>query len=195
MRRVILLCSASTVLTLGLFLPLWAQEIPLTSDSYDHWMPQWSPDGNWIVYDKYDATGYDQIYKLPSAGGTEIALTSDSYEHEYPQWSPDGNWIVYYKDDATGYRQIYKVTSGVGIEEDETGIRKEATSIRVYPNPFTSFATIPGYEQESFVVYDVMGRKVGIYSGNRIGGELAPGVYFVLGLDTASAPARFVKVK
>jgi len=96
--------------------PLWAQEIALTSDSYDHWYPQWSPVGNWIVYMKDDATGYSQICKVPSAGGEETALTSDSYEHRLPQWSQDGNWIVYMKDDATGYSQIYKVPSAGGEE-------------------------------------------------------------------------------
>jgi len=40
MRRVILFA-----VMLGLFLPLWAQEIPLTSDSYVHHDPQWSPEG------------------------------------------------------------------------------------------------------------------------------------------------------
>jgi len=68
MRRVILLWSVSTMLMLGFFLPLWAQEIPLTSDSYYHYYPQWSPDGNWIVYEKEDATGYPQIYKTSSVG-------------------------------------------------------------------------------------------------------------------------------
>jgi dipeptidyl aminopeptidase/acylaminoacyl peptidase len=75
-----------------------------------------SLDGNWIVYEKYDATAYAQIYKIPSGGGSEIPLTSDSYHHSVPQWSSDGNWVVYHKVDATGYRQIYKVGSGGGTE-------------------------------------------------------------------------------
>ncbi|MCK4329206.1 PD40 domain-containing protein [candidate division WOR-3 bacterium] len=95
---------------------LWAQEIALTSDDWAHYCPQWSPDGNWIVYQKLDATGYDQIYKVPSSGGTEIALTNDGYNHYNPQWSPDGSWIVYYKNDATGHYQIYKVPSAGGTE-------------------------------------------------------------------------------
>ena len=110
MKRAIAFWSASVMLGVFLLaLPLGAQEIPLTSDSYNHYEPQWSPDTNWVVYMKTDVTGYDQIYKVPSAGGTETALTSDSYYHWSPQWSPDGNWIVYYKYDATGKWQIYKV--------------------------------------------------------------------------------------
>ena len=111
MRRAILFA-----VMLGLSLPLWAQEIPLTSDSYGHFEPQWSPDGNWVAYYRWDATGNWQIYKVPSAGGAETPLTSDSYTHNNPQWSPDGNWIVYYKNDATGNWQIYKVPSAGGVE-------------------------------------------------------------------------------
>jgi len=83
-----------------------------------------------------------------------------------------------------------------GVDERlANGRATPADYLTVVPNPFTSFARIPGYERESFVVYDVMGRKVGIYSGNRIGGELAPGVYFIRGLDTVSAAARIVKLR
>ena len=113
-RRIFCSLFAGIIL---LALPLWAQEIPLTSDSYDHNYPQWSPDGNWIVYEK-DATGTGdpQIYKVPSAGGAEVALTSESYTHRRPEWSQDGNWIVYYKWDATDRYQIYKVPSAGGTQ-------------------------------------------------------------------------------
>lgn len=125
----------------------------------------------------------------------EIPLTSDDYWHRWPQWSNDGDWIVYQKDDATEYWQIYK-TSSVGIEEREiTNDEIRIPKIEAYPNPFASFATIPGYEPEHFVVYDVTGCKVGTYTGDRIGGELAPGIYFFRGLDTPSAAARIVKIK
>jgi Tol biopolymer transport system component len=68
------------------------------------------------VYSRNDATGYWQIYKIPSSGGAEIPLTSDSYDHEEPEWSPDGNWIVYTKWDVTEFAQIYKVSSSGGTE-------------------------------------------------------------------------------
>jgi dipeptidyl aminopeptidase/acylaminoacyl peptidase len=93
-------------------------EIALTSDTFvDHYYPQWSPDGNWIVCQKIDTVSWNyQIHKVLSSGGAEMVLTSGIYNHEYPQWSPDGNWIVYEKEDASGYHQIYKVPSGGGTE-------------------------------------------------------------------------------
>jgi dipeptidyl aminopeptidase/acylaminoacyl peptidase len=111
-------------ITLGLFvfgcvLPAYAAETALTSDNYHHTYPKWSPDGNWIVYSKTDASGWGQIYKVPATGGPEVAVTSGIYHRSSPNWSPDGNWIVYLKDDATTYDQVYKVPSdgsvGIGL--------------------------------------------------------------------------------
>lgn len=68
----------------------------------------------------------------------------------------------------------------IGVEE-----RKALPSpvspftICVSPNPFTSFSSVPGYEVDRFSLYDVSGRKVGTYLGDRIGNDLGPGVYFL----------------
>ena len=138
-----------------------------TSDDYEHYKAQWSPDGNWIAYYKGDATGHYQIYRISSAGGTEVPLTSDSYIHYYPQWSPDGNWIVYEKLDATGYFQIYKISSGTGIEETETG-NNQTGFISAYPNPFrkkTDIVFSLGHSAEGIElkIYDVTGSIVKNY--------------------------------
>ena len=65
----------------------------------------------------------------------------------------------------------------------ETPIRRLDSStvrqLKATPNPFTSFATLPGHEAERFSLYDISGRKVGTYQGDRVGEGLAPGVYFL----------------
>jgi hypothetical protein len=63
------------------------------------------------------------------------------------------------------------------------------------PNPFTSFATVPGHEAERFSLYDVSGRRVGIFRGDRVGEGLAPGVYFLRFSDNKDKPLRIVKVR
>jgi len=70
-----------------------------------------------------------------------------------------------------------------------------ATHLKVSPNPFVSFAAIPGHSSERFAIYDVSGRRVGFCKGDRVGEGLSPGVYFVRGQDSASAPLRIVKVR
>jgi len=58
----------------------------------------------------------------------------------------------------------------VGVETpvrqlDGSTVRK----LKATPNPFTTFATLPGHEAERFSLNDVSGRKVGVFRGDRIG--------------------------
>ena len=50
-------------------------EIRITSDGYPHSLPQWSPDGNWIVFERGDAGGRRQIYKKSVLGMLEKLFT------------------------------------------------------------------------------------------------------------------------
>ena len=63
------------------------------------------------------------------------------------------------------------------------------------PNPFVSFATVPGREEERFELYNASGRKVGTYRGDLIGHDLGPGVYFVRAKGGTGITARVVKVR
>ena len=85
---------------------------------------------------------------------------------------------------------------GSGVEEArnaEFGTRN--AELRIKPNPFTSFATLPGHEAERFSLYDVSGRKVGTYRGDRVGEGLGPGVYFLKQEGKNAEPLRIVKVR
>ncbi len=53
--------------------------------------PDWSPDGEWIVF-----SNYAQIYKMKTNGDSLTQLTSaEDGECHYPKWSPDGKRILY----------------------------------------------------------------------------------------------------
>jgi hypothetical protein len=67
--------------------------------------------------------------------------------------------------------------------------------LKAQPNPFVSFAAITGHETESFELYDISGRKVGTYRGDRIGQDVGPGVYFVRAKGETGITARVVKVR
>ena len=118
------------------------------------------------------------------------------------QQTSDGGYIIAgYTGSFGNGLQVYLIktdssgrTSGVEVTERGRG-PWEMGRITASPNPFTSFATLPGHETERFALYDVSGRKVGIFRGDRVGEGLAPGVYFLRSQDGLSSPVRVVKVR
>ena len=81
--------------------------------------------------------------------------------------------------------------------EQTTEVRGQRLEVRVMatPNPFISFTKILGHEAERFALYDISGRRVGTYKGERIGGDLRPGVYFIRALEGKAGLGRIVKVR
>jgi hypothetical protein len=149
--------------------------------------------GNQVYLIKTNASG-DTLWTRTYGGagadyGWSVQQTSDGGYIIAGFTTSFGNgWQVYLvKTDANG---------NVGVEETrnaEFGMRN--AELRITPNPFTSFATLPGHEAERFSLYDVSGRRVGTYLGNRIGEGLSPGVYFLRPQDRLSSPVRVVKVR
>jgi hypothetical protein len=83
----------------------------------------------------------------------------------------------------------------VGIERGQgvKGLRGQGYTVT--PNPFTSFATLPGHEAEGFILYDISGRRVGTYPGYRIGLGLSAGIYFLRPENGSSKTQRIVKLR
>lgn len=98
----------------------------------------------------------------------------------------DDNWEIYYTRNITG---------NSGTETAEVRGQRLEVRIKPIPNPFVFFATIPGHEEERFILYDISGRLAGTYQGDRIGENLPPGVYFLRGHIQNSPPIRVVKVR
>jgi len=89
----------------------------------------------------------------------------------------------------------FHLVAVTGIEEANQKANVKYHKFRIEPNPFATFASVPGHEKESFALYDISGRPVGIFRGNRIGAGLAAGVYFVKSETGLSAPQRIVKIR
>ena len=85
-------------------------------------------------------------------------------------------------------------TPGSGVEVFPSQ-ESRVTSNTVFPNPFTSFATVPGHTSDRFALYDVSGRRVGVYRGDRIGEGLVPGVYFIQSMERKDGLAKIVKIR
>jgi uncharacterized delta-60 repeat protein len=147
-----------------------------------------------------------QVYLIKTNAGGDTLWTrtyggaGDDRGYSVRQTS-DGGYIVAGETNSFGNGgQVYLIKTNAngssGVEEArnaEFGMRN--AELRITPNPFTSFATLPGHEAERFSLYDVSGRKVGTYQGDRVGEGLAPGVYFLRQEGKYAEPLRIVKIR
>jgi hypothetical protein len=90
----------------------------------------------------------------------------------------------------------FRIRDGTGVEvPSHVSPLTSHLPYRVAPNPFVSFATLPGHEKEQFTLYDVSGRKVGVYKGDRIGSGLSAGIYFLKPEGKDAKLLRIVKLR
>lgn len=71
----------------------------ITDGPYYDRNPTWSPDAQWIAFDRSVAPLLEaDIYIVPAAGGDPVNLTnSPQYIDEQPTWSPDGTRIAFHR--------------------------------------------------------------------------------------------------
>jgi hypothetical protein len=161
------------------------------------------PNVHVVWYDNRDGNNSHIYYKRSTDFGVswsqDTSLTSGIADSWVPfiavsgtavhvAWADrrDGNYEIYYKRNLTG---------NSGVEMQKVLAHASVPPLSVYPNPFTSFAKIPGHSTERFALYDISGRRVGTYKGDRIGEGLAAGVYFLRAESEDGKPVRVVKVR
>jgi len=73
-----------------------------------------SPDGRWIVYDRFRAEGQPEraVYLLAADGGKERPLLDSAASHLFPLWSPDGE-RVFYVNEADASLWSVRVNDGM----------------------------------------------------------------------------------
>jgi len=124
------------------------------------------------------ASGYSWYVGISAADSCVFLVWDDTR---------DGNYEVYFKRNPTG-----NLPSGVEVQEKRVQL---PTGFIFRPNPFTSFTTFQGHSSERFALYDISGRKVGVYKGDRIGEGLSAGVYFLRPEGKDVKPLRVVKIR
>jgi hypothetical protein len=163
----------------------------------------------WGAFGRTDTMIYITNSHTPGAGPG--ACDDDDY-HSITTFTTDSVRILYVNDKDAGSSVRAEGTtvpcpvkylavpagwfSPVGVETP-VGRLDGLTGglLKAHPNPFVSFAAVPGHETESFELYDISGRKIGTYKGDRIGHDLGPGVYFLKFEHGHAKPFRIVKVK
>ncbi len=72
--------------------------------------PRWSPDGNWIAFDREVEGTYD-IHVVSATGGAALQVTDSESEDVLASWSGDGQFI-YFTSNRTGENQVWKIPFG-----------------------------------------------------------------------------------
>ncbi len=88
-------------------------------------MPDWSPNGQLIVYQRYVGTGAPEVFAMDRSGTSALQLTRNNSFDSYPKYSPDGSKIVFTSQPYGGYDQIWMMNS------DGTNLR-QLTRIQGY---------------------------------------------------------------
>jgi len=143
----------------------------------------------------YAAEWYGTIVKTTDGGVNWVCQPSGTTNYLYS--------VTFPVDASTGYvvgegGTILKTTNGGSSFVEQTIEVKGKgldLGLKVAPNPFTSFATVPDHSSDRFTLYDVSGRRVGVYKGDRIGEGLRAGVYFMRAESGKGKPVRVVKVR
>jgi len=79
----------------------------LTRTQEHDFRPSWSPDGDWIVFDR---GAWGDLFVIGKDGRGERRLTHDPAQETDPAWSPDGRWIAYVRRErGTRVHEIWLV--------------------------------------------------------------------------------------
>ena len=83
----------------------------LTSKEFDSWDPQWSPDGEKILFVS-DRSGGDHLYVMDPNGNNVQQLTSNNIidSDSNPSWSPDGKQIIFHSN-QDGDKDIFIINA------------------------------------------------------------------------------------
>jgi hypothetical protein len=189
--------------------PTWTKTYGGTGDDWGSSV-QLTSDGGYIVAGRtnsFGAGGYDvYLIKTNAQGDTLWTRTfggaGDDWANSVQQTS-DGGYIIAGTTYSfgVGICNVYLIKTDslgrtTGVEDNSPFPHTPyASRLTVSPNPFTSFATIPGHSSERFALYDISGRKVGTYQGDRIGKGLSAGVYFLRPEGREAKPLRVIKLR
>jgi hypothetical protein len=158
--------------------------ISFGTGSWEAYIVKMNASGDTLWTKTYGGVNFECGYSIQQTtdGGYIVAGSTNSYGSGTPNY----NNVYLIKMDASG---------NATVEENKIRVQSVNSRIQAIPNPFTSFARIPGYEKDDFSLSDITGRLIGKYRGERIGENLPAGVYFIIPQNKNLKPIRIVKIR
>jgi len=94
--------------------------IALTAAEDDCRQPNWSPQGDWILYQRY-ANGRWNLWVVHPDGTGARPVTTGSYDKTDASFSPDGGWLVYSSNEGDlEFANLYIIPVDGGMPERVT---------------------------------------------------------------------------
>ena len=125
---------------------LWKQQLGTTmatqltaGGGYDY-QPDVSPDGKWVVFDRYDGNSVE-LELLELSTGKVTPLTSTHAVNLEPRWSPDGTRIAFVSTSFQGRWHVYTmdVRGGRGAEPKRITTDRDSKLPRYYYSAYDHY--------------------------------------------------------
>ena len=142
-----------------------AVELTHARGAYDY-QPDVSPDGNSVVFSRYDGGGFE-LWRLDLKSGRETALTSGGAVNVEPRLSPDGKRIAWVSTQGTGHFNLFIADigpSGLGNARPLLGERQSKIA-RYYYSTF-DHALNPSWSPDGKRIFYVTNNEVAWGTGD-----------------------------
>jgi TolB protein len=94
--------------------------------------PDWSSDGKWIVFVRYDKDAME-LWRLEIATGRQQALTSSGVVHLEPRFSPDGQRLAFVSTQDSGHFNLFIADiDAQGLGNVQPAVEPRATQLDRY---------------------------------------------------------------
>jgi Tol biopolymer transport system component len=119
--------------------------------------PEWSPDGEWILYNTEeftDAPGHAQLARVAGTGGASERLVTSETVDWFPHLSPDGRWGSYlaFPGGTLGHPADLDVVVHV-VASDDWGSSRQRYPLRGGQGTINVNSWAPDSRQFAFVAY------------------------------------------
>lgn len=130
-----------------------------SAEKYDV-TPDWSPDGNEIVFMGYPwGVGYIDIYKM-NADGSNVEALTNNYKNANPKWSPDGTTIAFTRNNSGDWPELWLMDAD-GTNERKVPIPYYVNALAWMPDGRISFWGNPNtFAVNGLFATDVAGESV-----------------------------------